>query len=132
MLLLMEYGSEALPPDNPSHVERLRRHLAKAQGGKGKGNVEEAERRLRQVPQVYGFNQDVVLAGHVHTPEHASGLGEGGWTVSPHWRRGHWRGQRYGPQLSLLKRILIKPVLVHAAHFLGQLSGTKAVYRQQP
>lgn len=31
-----------------------------------------------------------------------------------HWRRGHWRNQRHGPQLSNIKRIWIHPVLVKA------------------
>lgn len=31
-----------------------------------------------------------------------------------HWRRGHWRKQRHGPQLSSIKRIWIRPVLVKA------------------
>ncbi|HEV2247281.1 MAG TPA: hypothetical protein VGW37_11570 [Terriglobia bacterium] len=29
-----------------------------------------------------------------------------------HWRRGHWRNQRHGPQLLLIKRIWIRPVFV--------------------
>ncbi len=35
-----------------------------------------------------------------------------------HWRRGHWRMQRHGPQLSLRKRLWMKPVMVnaHQAH----------------
>jgi hypothetical protein len=31
-----------------------------------------------------------------------------------HWRRGHWRNQRHGQQLSSIKRIWIRPVLVKA------------------
>lgn len=33
-----------------------------------------------------------------------------------HWRRGHWRNQAYGPQLSLRKLIWIRPTLVSADH----------------
>lgn len=29
-----------------------------------------------------------------------------------HWRRGHWRNQRYGEKLSLVKRLWIQPVFV--------------------
>jgi hypothetical protein len=39
-------------------------------------------------------------------------------TVRTHWRRGHWRMQPYGPQLSNYKRIWVRPVLV------GKESGT--------
>lgn len=31
-----------------------------------------------------------------------------------HWRRGHWRNQPHGPQLTLIKRVWIRPVLVKA------------------
>lgn len=43
----------------------------------------------------------------------ADGDGSNEFTKS-HWRRGHWRNQRHGPQLSNIKRIWIRPVLVKA------------------
>lgn len=33
-------------------------------------------------------------------------------TVVPHWRRGHWRNQRYGEKLASKKLVWIKPVIV--------------------
>jgi hypothetical protein len=36
-----------------------------------------------------------------------------GKEVKAHWRRGHWRNQAYGPQLSNRKLIWIMPVIVH-------------------
>lgn len=33
--------------------------------------------------------------------------------ISPHWRRGHWRSQRYGEKLVEKKLIWIKPVVVN-------------------
>lgn len=41
------------------------------------------------------------------TTEHKSG------SVRAHWRRGHWKRQPYGPERSLRKMVLIKPVLVN-------------------
>jgi hypothetical protein len=48
-------------------------------------------------------------------------LGEGfhhvrpeGGSVAAHWRRGHWRNQPHGPQLSLRKLLWIRPTLVNA------------------
>jgi hypothetical protein len=46
------------------------------------------------------------------------GVAEGdsdGDGVAPHWRRAHWRVQRFGPGLSQRKAVLIKQVLVNAA-----------------
>jgi hypothetical protein len=34
-------------------------------------------------------------------------------TKKAHWRRGHRRDQPYGPQLSKVKRIFIKPTMIH-------------------
>jgi hypothetical protein len=33
--------------------------------------------------------------------------------VATHWRRGHWRRQRYGPQNSLMKRVWLRPVMIN-------------------
>lgn len=41
-------------------------------------------------------------------------LGSTGAAVQPHWRRSHWRVQRYGPGLQERKAVLIKQVLVNA------------------
>lgn len=34
--------------------------------------------------------------------------------LAPHWRRGHWRNQRHGPNLVQVKRLWIRPVLVRS------------------
>ena len=44
--------------------------------------------------------------------------------VKAHWRRGHWRLQRHGEELSMQRKIWIKPVMVGADHHIDQeLSG---------
>lgn len=55
----------------------------------------------------------VRLVGREASAEDASTSGVG---VRAHWRRGHWRQQRHGAGLALLKRLWIKPVLVAASH----------------
>jgi hypothetical protein len=42
----------------------------------------------------------------------AAASNTGGGQVSPHWRRGHWRSQAHGPQMSLRKLIWLKPTRV--------------------
>jgi hypothetical protein len=50
-----------------------------------------------------------MLLGPHALPVHLCGAaGE----VSPHWRRGHFRMQTHGPQLSLRKVIFITPTVV--------------------
>ena len=41
-------------------------------------------------------------------------LGGASGEVSPHWRRGHFRMQAHGPQMSLRKVIFIAPIVVRA------------------
>lgn len=48
-----------------------------------------------------------------------------GKSPSPHWRRGHWRMQRHGPNNSLRKRILIKATFVGQRNLLPE----NTVYR---
>jgi hypothetical protein len=42
----------------------------------------------------------------------AAGENVEGGHVAPHWRRGHWRSQAHGPQMSLRKLIWLKPTRV--------------------
>ena len=37
-------------------------------------------------------------------------------TIRSHWRRGHWRLQRHGPQLQFFKLLWIKPTVVNPAN----------------
>lgn len=39
---------------------------------------------------------------------------DGGRKLATHFRRGHFRGQHYGPDRALLKRIFVAPVVVNA------------------
>lgn len=43
--------------------------------------------------------------------------------VATHWRRGHWRLQPHGPQMSLRKRVWIRPVMVNQDAHHDDLSG---------
>lgn len=66
-----------------------------------------ASKLRRQVERLY----DRVLLGPLALPGHAQR--QRGETAT-HWRRGHFRMQPHGPQMSLRKVIFIAPVLVRA------------------
>jgi hypothetical protein len=87
-LLATAYGVRRLGPANSSHYERLKRHAQLARK-RGRDQRERAEMEVRTAPVRYAFAQEVLLyrreVGEVHSPAN----GTGGWTVSPHWRRGH-------------------------------------------
>lgn len=67
--------------------------------------------RSRLIAEGYAF---VRMMGKELEP--ARGVSVPGGTVKPHWRRGHWRQQRYGPNLSKAKRLWIKPTMINADH----------------
>lgn len=73
-----------------------------------------------------GFEQNIKLYNRAKMEsgnnggEHAS--------PKPHWRRGFYRRQHYGPGNSLVKRVFIKPVFVCADDFTGDLGDTTVRY----
>jgi hypothetical protein len=126
-LLATAYGVRCLGPANPSHYERLKRH-AKLARKRGREQQERAEMEVRMTPVRYAFAQEVTL----YQKERATGqhgAGEGGWTVSPHWRRGHWRWQPCGAGRQERRRVAIPSVLVNGHLFVGSPADTVATYR---
>lgn len=47
----------------------------------------------------------------------------------PHWRRGHYRHQACGVQLMVRKLVFIKPVLVMAGFYSGEIGETSVTYK---
>ena len=126
-LLATAYGARCLGPANPPHFERLKRY-AKLARKRGREQQEKADLEVRLVPMRYTFAQEVTL----YQKERATGQygnGEGGWTVSPHWRRGHWRSQACGAGRVERRRVAIPSVLVNAHLVAGAPSDTQTVYR---
>jgi hypothetical protein len=128
-LMATAYGVRCLGPANPSHHERLKRY-AKLARKRGREQLEKAEMDLRLMPVRYAFAQEITLFHREPvTQPHANG--EGGWTVSPHWRRGHWRSQPCGPGRSERRRVAIPSVQVNGHLFAGSPADTMATYKIQ-
>jgi hypothetical protein len=127
-LMATAYGVRCLGPANPSHFERLKRH-AKLARKRGRDQQEKAEMELRTTPVRYAFAQEVTLYHREPGEVRTAGNGAGGWTVTPHFRRGHWRWQPCGPGRQERRRVAIPSVLVNAHLFLGSLADTVATYR---
>jgi hypothetical protein len=127
-LLATAYGVRCLGPANPPYYERLRRY-ARLAGKRGREQQERAEMDVQTAPVRYAFAQEVTLYQREAAGEPAEPGGKGGWTVSPHWRRGHWRSQACGPARSERRRVAIPSVLVNAHRFVGAASDTQATYR---
>ena len=121
-LALSNYGHR-LEHLFPKEVERDR-HLARENNERG---IKARERLSLQVMSV-SFLQEIKLHRTIDERDRYYGTPTER-TVQSHWRRGHWRMHRHGPQLLLRKRILIKPVLVNAKAFSGDLTDTGAIYK---
>jgi hypothetical protein len=127
-LMATAYGVRCLGPVNPSHHERLKRH-AKLARKRGKEQQEKAEMELKTAPLRYAFAQEVTLYQKEPGEVREGANGNGGWTVSPHWRRGHWRSQVCGPGRQERRRVAIPSVLVNGHLFLGSPADTVTTYR---
>ncbi len=117
-LMATAYGIRCLGPVNPSHYERLKRQ-AKVARKRGRDQQEKAEMELRMTPVRYAFAQEATLYRREPGEVRTEGNETGGWTVSPHWRRGHWRSQACSPGRSERRRVAIPSVLVNGHLFAG-------------
>jgi hypothetical protein len=129
-LMATAYGVRCLGPSNPSHHERLKRY-AKLARKRGREQQEKADMEVRLMPVQYAFAHEVTLYRREPGEVRTEANGTGGWTVSPHWRRGHWRSQPCGPARSERKRIAIPSVLVNGHLFLGSPADTLTTYREK-
>ena len=129
-LLATAYGTKCLGPANPSHYERLKRY-AKLARKRGHQQQEKADMEVQTMPVRYSFAQEVTLYRKEQATGHGEGDGKGGWTVSPHWRRGHRRAQPCGPGRQERRRVANPSVLVNGHLFVGSPADTVATYRVQ-
>jgi len=97
---------------NPSHKDRLIDRI------KRKVRIEQNQEELDWIPEIWRIEQHVRLF-HYQNEKSESESEKTGKILKPHWRRGHRRRQHYGPENSLTKIILVKPVLVNSKYFKG-------------
>jgi hypothetical protein len=71
-------------------------------GNKKRGKLE------RQCERLY----DRIIIGPEHLPHELQGSGHDHHGVAPHWRRGHFKMQPYGPKAALRKLMFVMPMLV--------------------
>lgn len=119
-LALAHYGNH-LQYLFPKEVQRDR-HYAQEQSERG----QRARDRLHLAVQIASFDQEVKIHREAKRGEPGEPTGH---EMPPHWRRGHWAMQPYGPSSSLRKRILRKPVMVRSDLFVGDQSQTVTTYK---
>lgn len=116
-MLAAHYGTRSKGAQDPyTHASNLSR-LKAAQKKGDKAAEQEQQLKVSTTPIIYEINQEVAIFREERgerQPGEATGR-----HVSPHWRRGHWRTQRFGEGLSQSKKIPIPAVLVNAGRLLG-------------
>lgn len=130
-LMATNYGLHELGPANPSHFKRTTERVAKAVKKGDHDLAASNQRQLLKIPICFGFEQTcpllAPLRGHGDSQSGNARSNAAGY-VRPHWRRGHWRTQRFGPGLSQTKTIAIPAVLVNADLVLGGPSATTVMF----
>jgi hypothetical protein len=80
-------------------------------------------------PVCYAFAQEITPYRREAGAVREGANGTGGRTVSPHWRRGHWRSPVCGLGRQGRRRVAIPSVLVNGHLFLGTPADTVTTYR---
>lgn len=70
-------------------------------------------KRAKAYKKGRGLVDHIVISAAENESTTGPAAGSTGRSVKSHWRRGHYRMQRHGPQLSLSKVVLLLPMLVH-------------------
>lgn len=83
------------------------------------------ERKRAKLLQRAASLYDGITVGPESLPSSAPACALGG-SVTPHWRRGHFRMQPYGAGNQQRKLIFVAPVLVHAEQLEGELPTPKS------
>lgn len=79
------------------------------------------DRLLKRTASLY----NAITVGPESLPSQSTSCGVGA-SVAPHWRRGHFRMQPYGPGWQERKLTFVAPVLIHADQMQGEPSAPKA------
>jgi hypothetical protein len=97
-------------PDARKQVHNERTEMEK--GIKALKSTAKRAKAQRKLSRTYDYI--LVTAPPAAHPGRGQERADGTRTVKPHWRRGHYRLHRYGPELALRKLLLIPPTLVAA------------------
>jgi hypothetical protein len=118
-LLMTYYGVRDLGPADPlSHATHLRNARRR-----NRGKADRARHLLDAEINIIEFEQDVVVYDRSETQR---GDSEGDESARrTHWRRGHFRRQVCGHARTERKLIFIKPILVNAHRFQGDVADTE-------
>lgn len=114
-------------------LERLKRQAQGSPKSAAKRKkIRQAREQLEEekLTQYIAFDQQIEFATREEDKEPSQDQGGTHASPRPHWRKGHFRMQPFGPQNSQRKRIYIKPVMVRGDRYIGDMSDASTTYSQ--
>jgi hypothetical protein len=126
-MLAMTYGVDGNKVALTSQQRQAKKTLQKRAGGKDKFIAHRARLQLAALPTYFQFDQKVKAFDEQQAPA-SSASGTTGSPKKPHWRRGHWRQQRVGQGRKEQELRWIRPMLIRADRFGGDLKDTTTTY----
>lgn len=111
--------------EDPKQVEK-HKQMARANNPEKKARAQLFQLSDKEVIE---FDQTVEFFGVEQDLRARQESNPTGRQMKAHWRRGHWRNQPHGPQLSLRKNVFIKPIMVRKDIFVGEVSDTTVTYK---
>lgn len=127
-VIAMVYGTGWHKRD-PTYLEKEKAAKLKAKAKSTDfATARRAKLRLGAQAEIYEFDQETE-AFLEEQPSRPDGSSEPTGTIKkPHWRRGHWRRQPVGPKRLERELRWIRPVLIHADRFKGDVKDTSTSY----
>lgn len=126
-VVAMTYGTE-WQTLGPTRDERQNSKTLKKQvRSKDRKASSKARLLLGILPEYFQFDQKIKAFGE-SSRDRSDVLDSDGTPKKPHWRRGHWRQQPIGPGRVSREVRWIRPILINAGQFLGDLKDTTTTY----
>lgn len=127
-VIAMIYGADWHKLE-PTYLDKQAKERLKAQTTSNDiGTARKARLRLAALPEIYEFDQTTKAFLEEPLIYSDISIGVSGMPKKPHWRRGHWRRQPVGPGRQERELRWIRPTLIHADRFKGDLKDTTTTY----
>jgi hypothetical protein len=126
-MLAMTYGVDGNKVSLARKQQQTKKSLQKRADDKNKFVAHRARLHLAALPTYFQFDQKIKAFDEQHAPPSLPSNTTGS-PKKPHWRRGHWRQQRVGQGRVEQELRWIRPMLIRADRFGGDLKDTTTTY----
>lgn len=126
-MIAMTYGIDGKKFAPIPQQRQVKKAIQKKAAGKDKFIAHRARLRLAALPSYFQFDQKI-KAFDEQPPSPQSPSNTSGSPKKPHWRKGHWRQQAVGQGRVERELRWIRPMLIRADRFGGDVKDTTTTY----